>query len=163
MAYQQRNKTLKRPHDDGVVPEGASDSLRDFLDQEAENAYNRPWHRLERGFRLNRLRKFAEAEASKLQLSPPEVQQLLLVLTKALDRRLLNTKTTVIYEPTEGDIKEIKGLIMHRQADGKMTFQLLEKKAMTMRKRAAAAAAKVELATTKAEASKPSTATSASQ
>ncbi len=138
MASQQRNKTLKRPHDDGVVPEGASDSLRDFLDQEALSAYNRPWHRLERGFRLNRLRQFAEAEAAKSQLSPAEVQQLLLVLTKALDRRLLNTKSTVIYEPTDGEIKEIKGLIMHRQADGKMTFQMLEKKAGTTRKRAVA-------------------------
>ncbi len=137
MASQKRNKTLKRPHDDGTVPLNASDTLRDFLDAEAENAYNRPWHRLERGFRLNRLRKFAEAEAAKTQLSPAEVQQLLLVLTKALDRRLLNTKTTVIYEQETGEIKEIKGLIMHRQADGKMTFQMLEKKATTMRKRSA--------------------------
>jgi hypothetical protein len=148
MAYQQRNKTLKRPHDDGTIPPNASDTLRDFLDSEAENAYNRPWHRLERGFRLNRLRKFAEAEAIKIQLSPAEVQQLLLVLTKGLDRRLLNTKTTVIYEQETGEIKEIKGLIMHRQADGKMTFQMLEKKATTMRKRAASASAstKVEAA-----------------
>ena len=144
MAYQQRNKTLKRPHDDGTIPLNASDTLRDFLDSEAENAYNRPWHRLERGFRLNRLRKFAEAEALKTQLSPAEVQQLLLVLTKSLDRRLLNTKTTVIYEQETGEIKEIKGLIMHRQADGKMTFQMLEKKATTMRKRAAAASTKAE-------------------
>ena len=136
MASQQRNKTLKRPHDDGVVPEGASDSLRDFLDAEAENAYNRPWHRLEKGFRLNRLRKFAEAEAARTQLSVLEMQQLLLVLNKALDRRLLNTKSTVIYEQEEGIIKEIKGLIMHRQADGKMTFQMLDKKAgATTRKR----------------------------
>ena len=135
MASQQRNKTLKRPHDDGTVPPNASDVLRDFLDAEAENAYNRPWHRLERGFRLNRLRKFTEEEAVKTQLSPSEVQQLLLVLTKALDRRLLNTKSTVIYEQELGEIKEIKGLIMHRQADGKMTFQMLEKKATTMRKR----------------------------
>ena len=142
MSSQQRNKTLKRPHDDGTVPENASDTLRDFLDAEAENAYNRPWHRLERGFRINRLRKFSEAEATKSQLSSPETQQLLLVLTKALDRRLLNTKSTVIYEQESGEIKEIKGLIMHRQADGKMTFQMLEKKATTMRKRSSPAAVK---------------------
>ena len=110
MASQQRNKTLKRPHDDGTIPVNASDTLRDFLDAEAENAYNRPWHRLERGFRLNRLRKFAEAEAIKTQLSPAEVQQLQLVLTKALDRRLLNTKTTVIYEQESGEINENPGV-----------------------------------------------------
>ncbi len=144
MASQQRNKTLKRPHDDGTVPANASDTLRDFLDAEALSAYNRPWHRLERGFRLNRLRKFADAEATKANLSAPEVQQLLLVLTKALDRRLLNTKSTVIYEQEQGEIKEIKGLIMHRQADGKMTFQMLEKKATTMRKRSAPAVIKVD-------------------
>jgi hypothetical protein len=157
MASQQRNKTLKRPHDDGTLPVNASDMLRDFLDSEAENAYNRPWHRLERGFRLNRLRKFAEAEAAKTQLSPPEVQQLLLVLTKALDRRLLNTKTTVIYEQELAEIKEIKGLIMHRQADGKMTFQMLEKKATTMRKRSAPTSVKVEQPTATTQTSPPTT------
>lgn len=143
MSTQQKNKTLKRPHTPpgGAVsptlqPHGGGDSLRLFLDAQAESAYNRPWHRLERGFRLNRLRRFADEEAKKLTLSVAEIQQLVTVLTKALDKRLLNTKATVIYEEGSGDIKEIKGLIMHRTADGKMTFQVLEKKgAATMRKR----------------------------
>ena len=140
---QQKNKTLKRTHSptpEEVAAEQAKpqapDSLRSFLDAQAEAVYNRPWHRLERGFRMNRLRRFADEEAKKLNLSQTEVQQLVVVLTKALDKRLLNTKSTVIYDQENGDIKEIKGLIMHRAADGKITFQMLEKKgATTMRKR----------------------------
>jgi hypothetical protein len=139
---QQKNKTLKRTHlqtqeEAGQTPNQPQDSLRSFLDAQAEAVYNRPWHRLERGFRMNRLRRFADEEAKKLSLSDTEVQQLVVVLTKALDKRLLNTKSTVIYDQDTGDIKEIKGLIMHRAADGKITFQMLEKKgATTMRKRA---------------------------
>ena len=139
---QQKNKTLKRTHlptqeEAAQTPNQPQDSLRSFLDAQAEAVYNRPWHRLERGFRMNRLRRFADEEAKKLSLSDTEVQQLVVVLTKALDKRLLNTKSTVIYDQDNGDIKEIKGLIMHRAADGKITFQMLEKKgATTMRKRA---------------------------
>jgi hypothetical protein len=145
---QSKNKTLKRVHapEDAAAPTSpaAPDSLRSFLDAQAETVYNRPWHRLERGFRLNRLRRFADEEAKKLNLSQVEVQQMVVVLTKALDKRLLNTKSTVIYDQESGDIKEIKGLIMHRAADGKITFQMLEKKgATTMRKRAEPAAAAV--------------------
>ncbi len=140
---QQKNKTLKRIHPSAQEEDGkqsAPDSLRSFLDAQAETVYNRPWHRLERGFRMNRLRRFADEEAKKLNLSETEVQQLVVVLTKALDKRLLNTKSTVIYEQETGDIKEIKGLIMHRAADGKITFQMLEKKgATTMRRRAPSA------------------------
>ncbi len=137
---QQKNKTLKRVHSPAAIGEVAMpatpDNLRSFLDAEAENAYNRPWHRLERGFRLNRLRRFADEEAKKLNLSSLELQQLVTILTKALDKKLLNTKSTVVYDQETGDIKEIKGLIMHRAADGKITFQILEKKgATTMRKR----------------------------
>jgi len=39
-----------------------------FLNQEADDAYKRPWHRLERGLRLNRIRKFIDDEAVRLSL-----------------------------------------------------------------------------------------------
>jgi hypothetical protein len=159
MSTQQKNKTLKRPHtppetvdSPTLQPKSGGDSLRVFLDAQADAVFNRPWHRLERGFRLNRLRRFADEEAKKLNLSATEIQQLLTVLTKALDKRLLNTKTTVIYEQETGDIKEVKGLIMHRAADGKITFQMLEKKgATTMRKRATSATAATAAVTTAGE------------
>ena len=110
-AFSGRNKTLKRTHDiSGDVisittrkwATFESDTLLNFLDQDAGGAYKRQWHRLERGLRLNRLRKFAEEEAGRLHLSDMEKLNLYTLLAKSLDKKLLNSKTAVIYDQEIG-------------------------------------------------------------
>jgi hypothetical protein len=142
-----RNKTQKKTHDlsgdiIGVQPVTRrhvtfeSDSLLQFLDQDAGGAYKRQWHRLERGLRLNRLRKFSEEEAQRLHLSDTEKQSLYNLLVKSLEKKLLNSKTAVIYDQEKETITEIKGLVMHRNSEGIVLFQLLDKqKAVTFRKK----------------------------
>lgn len=142
-----RNKTLKRSHDlsgdiIGIqVPTRRlasfeSDSLLQFLDQDAGGAYKRPWHRLERGLRLNRLRKFSDEESERLHLSEHEKANLYSLLSKSLEKKLLNSKTAVIYDQQKEAITEIKGLVMHRSSDGTVLFQLIDKqKAVTFRKK----------------------------
>jgi len=140
-----RTKTLKRAHDisgdiNSVNTRKSvtfdSDSLLLFLDQDAGGAYKRQWHRLERGLRLNRLRKFADEETARLHLSDGEKQNLYSLLSKSLDKKLLNSKTAVIYDQEKESITEIKGLVMHRSSDGTVLFQLLDKqKAVTFRKK----------------------------
>ncbi len=139
-----RNKTLKKTHD--LSGESMSEAFRRtaenqeslvrFLDQDAGGAYKRQWHRLERGLRLNRLRKFTEEEAQRLNLSDIEKQNLFTLLSKSLDKKLLNSKTSVIYDSEKEKITEIKGLVMHRAAEGQMLFQLIDKqKAVTFRRK----------------------------
>ena len=140
-----RNRTLKKTHDIsgdiiGIVPRKTvtfeSENLLQFLDQDAGGAYKRQWHRLERGLRLNRLRKFSEEEGRRLNLSTTEQTNLYTLLSKSLDRKLLNSKTSVIYDQEKEVITEIKGLVMHRSSDGTVLFQLLDKqKAVTFRKK----------------------------
>jgi hypothetical protein len=139
-----RNKTLKKAHDlsGELIGEAfrrsveTQDSLVRFLDQEAGDAYKRQWHRLERGLRLNRLRKFAEEESQRLNLSDAEKLSLYTLLAKSLDKKLLNSKTSVIYDSEKEAITEIKGLVMHRNASGLMLFQLIDKqKAVTFRRK----------------------------
>jgi hypothetical protein len=139
-----RNKTLKKTHDlsGELIGEAfrksveSQDSLVRFLDQEAGDAYKRQWHRLERGLRLNRLRKFAEEESQRLNLSDIEKLSLYQLLAKSLDKKLLNSKTSVIYDLEKESITEIKGLVMHRNASGQMLFQLIDKqKAVTFRRK----------------------------
>ena len=124
-----KNKTQRRlPNDEA--------SLNKILDESVKDAYKRPWHRLERGLRLNRLRAFVEDEKHKLSLTQFESASLLSVLQKSLDKKLLNSKTTVVYDQEKESILEIKGLVMHRGADGIMRYQLLEKKpGATLRKK----------------------------
>lgn len=148
-----RNKTYKKSHDlSGELISEAfrksvenQDSLMRFLDAEAGGAYKRQWHRLERGLRLNRLRKFSEEEAERLNLSDPEKQNLYQLLIKSLERKLLNSKTAVIYDLEKEKITEIKGLVMHRNAEGYMLFQLVDKqKAVTFRRKKSASVEDLE-------------------
>ena len=136
-----RNKTVRRSAHDisaNVIDFAVNDSLQKLIAAEAGAAFRRPWHRLERGLRLNRLRGFTEELAEKRSLKDGEKQTLLTLLTKALDKKLLNSKTSVEYDQEEEKIKEIKPLVMHQAATGEVLFQLLEKRnAVTFRKRGA--------------------------
>jgi hypothetical protein len=79
--------------------------------------------------------------ATTRSLKEKESTALLALLTKALDKKLLNSKTAVEYDQEEEKIKEIKPLVMHQSATGEVLFQLLEKRnAVTFRKRSSAAA-----------------------
>ena len=135
-----RNRTVRRSMQDlsaNTIDYSANDSLQKMIAAEADSAFKKPWHRLERGLRLNRIRAFVEDLASKRGFKGSEKEALLALLMKSLDKKLLNSKTSVEYDPEEEMIKEIKPLVMHQAANGDVLFQLLEKRnAVTFRKRA---------------------------
>jgi hypothetical protein len=112
-----------------------TDQFMKFLVSNSEDAYTRPWHRLERGMRLNRLRKFAEEEAERFTFTEAEKDELLTMLTKAVDKKQLNSKSVVTYDTEQQKILEIKGLVFHRTAEGRIVFQITERKASTQKKR----------------------------
>jgi hypothetical protein len=135
---QTRNKTLKKSQVQDLSGHVLQqpDGLLQFLEQEAGGAYKRPWHRLERGLRLNRLRKFSEDEAARLNLKEAEKVALYSLLIKSLDKKLLNSKTAVIYDQAKESIMEIKGLVMHRSSDETVLFQIVDKqKGVTFRRK----------------------------
>lgn len=83
-----------------------------FEAESAATALAKPWLRLERGFRLQKLRIFAEAYPG---LSVQEKDNLIKSLIKANDAKLLNTKTQIHYE--NGVIQSIKGLRIIKTGD----------------------------------------------
>jgi hypothetical protein len=125
-----RNRTRRASPSPPTTNEsyGENTGLEHFLNLNASEAYKRPWHRLERGLRLNRLRKFIETEASRMYLSDADRDMLTNVLHRALDAKLLNSKTAVVYDPASEEIQEIKGLVYHKTADGRILSKLVEKK-----------------------------------
>lgn len=116
-----------------------SDQFMKFLATNSEDAFTRPWHRLERGMRLNRLRRYVDEEAQRFHLVEDEKTELFNMLTKALDKKQLNSKSIVNYDTEQQKILEIKGLNYHRNAEGRILFQINEKKAGTMRRRPSSA------------------------
>jgi len=134
-----RTKTQKRPHSNldisGAAALGFYERTFQFLSQDAENALKRPWHKLERGLRIGRLREFTARETERLKLNDEDSDTLLKLLVKGLDRKMLSSKAAVIYEAESEKILEIKGLVTHTTANGRTKFQLLEKKAGTTQKK----------------------------
>jgi hypothetical protein len=85
---------------------------------------------------MNRLRRFVDKETQRLSLSDTDSAELLSLLLRALKNKKLNSKTTVVYDIDSEEIKEIKGLVYHTTADGRVKSELLEKKgAVTFRRR----------------------------
>jgi len=136
-----RNRTFRKATGDissNPIDFGENEPLQRLIEQEADSAFKKPWHRLERGLRMNRIRAFVDDLAQKRTFKDTEKQALLSLLMKALDKKSLNSKTSVEYSAEEECIKEIKPLVMHESADGSILFQLLEKRnAVTFRKRGA--------------------------
>jgi hypothetical protein len=132
-------KTRRRVFDiSGGFPGMISDrneQFMKFLVTNSEDAFTRPWHRLERGMRLNRIRKFVDEEADRFTLSENEKAELFNMLTKAVDKKQLNSKSVVTYDTEQQKILEIKGLVFHRTAEGRIVFQITERKASTQKKR----------------------------
>ena len=95
------------------VPTTLMGRLTNFFEAESHAASTtKPWLRLERGIRLQKLRTFAESYPG---LSIEEKENLNKALVKANDSKLLNTKQQLVYE--EGKILSIRGLKIIRDGD----------------------------------------------
>lgn len=114
MDQTQRNKTFKKSLED--LPQ--DETFKNLLDESAREAYSRPWHRLERGLRLNRLRLYVEEVGPQCSFTKEEKDAFFGFLQRALDRKLLNTNKIVNYEPERQKIMCIRGLEVRRQPDG---------------------------------------------
>ena len=86
-----RHKTQKK--------ESKDETFKALLEDSAKEAYSRPWHRIERGLRLNRLRIFVEDISAQYDMTKDEKESFFVFLQKALDKKLLNTLKVVNFLP----------------------------------------------------------------
>lgn len=120
-----RHKTQKKSTLDAPI---AEDSFKTLLEDSAREAYMRPWHRLERGLRLNRLRIFVEDMSQPHMMTKEEKEKFFVYLQTALDKKQLNTLKIVQYNQETQKITAIKGLEVGRQSGGAMRWALVVKK-----------------------------------
>ena len=105
---------FKHVSDSGVqAVTGLEHTLAHLLDAETTATLTtKPWLRLERGLRIQKLRAFTDAYPG---LSLPEKDTLLTFLIWANDAKQLNTKSQITYD--DGQIQSIKGLKVIRSGD----------------------------------------------
>jgi hypothetical protein len=120
-----RHKTQKKIVSDLPATE---ETFKVLLDDSAREAYMRPWHRIERGLRLNRLRIYVEDMAPAHNMTKEEKESFFIYLQKALDKKLLNTLKIVQYNQESQRITAIKGLEVNRQSNGAMRWAFVTKK-----------------------------------
>ncbi len=125
-----RHKTQKKITDiDNQVKVNDSDeTFKTLLEDSAREAYSRPWHRIERGLRLNRLRIFIEDVSPQFNMTKDEKDAIFLFLQKALDKKLLNTLKIVNYDQETQRIISIRGLEMKRNQDNSLKWGFSAKK-----------------------------------
>jgi hypothetical protein len=139
MTDDSRAKTYRKPHTSldisGAMALGFSEKTFNMLSTDAGNALKRPWHKLERGLRIGRLRDYVARETEKMRLNAEDGDLLFKLLCKGLDRKMLSSKAAVTYDCDTEQVLEIKGLVAHSTSDGKTKYQLLEKKMATTQKK----------------------------
>ena len=59
-----------------------SDSLKTLLEGGARDAFRRPWHRIERGLRLSRIRQFIEDVSPQYDMTDKEKESFFVFLQK---------------------------------------------------------------------------------
>jgi hypothetical protein len=120
-----RHKTQKKIISE---PSATEETFKVLLEDSAREAYMRPWHRIERGLRLNRLRIYVEDIALVHNMTKEEKENFFMYLQRALDKKLLNTLKVVQYNQETQRITAIKGLEVSRQVNGAMRWAFMAKK-----------------------------------
>jgi hypothetical protein len=122
-----RHRTQKRSGVE-IDNDTSENTFKTLLEDSAREAYSRPWHRIERGLRLNRLRLYIEEISPTHDMTKDEKDGLFLFLQKALDKKLLNTLKVVNYEQETQRITVIRGLEIKRNQDGILKWGFSTKK-----------------------------------
>jgi hypothetical protein len=91
---------------DSVV-KATEDSLDALFAAETMATFNQPWQKLDRGSRLDRLRRYVQGYPT---LTPAERASLLTAILQAFEAKQLNTKLAVDYDPVTATILSIRGL-----------------------------------------------------
>jgi hypothetical protein len=134
----QRNKTHRRrvpatptpdvagPFQGDTVAKSTEDSLDALFAAETTNTFQQTWQKLDRGSRLDRLRKFVHGyqPPAEKALSPAERAALLTAVLQAFELRQLNTKLAVEYDPITATVLSIRGLRLVQQLSGLRTFRI---------------------------------------
>jgi hypothetical protein len=104
-----------------AVMKATEDSLDALFAASDAATFHQPWAKLDRGARLDRLRKFVQAYPD---LSPAERASLLTAILQAYELRQLNTKSAVEYDSASAQVTAIHGMRERKNTAGLRTFRI---------------------------------------
>lgn len=80
------------------------------IDEEAENRFRKPWSKLDKGCKMNRLSQFVKLQKTENELSDDQEKRLKIMLVQLCENSSLNKGSIVTYDESETQITSIKNL-----------------------------------------------------
>jgi len=103
-------------------------TMNNLLDNEINNIFNRPWNKLEKGLRINRVNIYIDdVLKEKHTMGVVEIVKLKKLLTSALSKGVLSKNTEVNYDKDTGKIKDIR-ILLYSEEKRQFTLKLETKK-----------------------------------
>ena len=107
-------------------------NLDKFLEDEKNNNVNEPWCKLNKTIKTKKILEFIEKYKSEKNLDQEEEKALLVFLKDCLDRKKLQRVKDVVYDKTNGSIKEIPAL-SYTKANKHFTLKNMDKRVSTLK------------------------------
>ena len=107
-------------------------NLDKFLEDEKNNNVNEPWCKLNKTIKTKKILDFVEKYKSEKILDQEEEKALLAFLKDCLDRKKLQRVKDVVYDKTNGSIKEIPAL-SYTKANKHFTLKNMDKRVSTLK------------------------------
>jgi hypothetical protein len=107
-------------------------NLDKFLEDEKNNNKNEPWCKLDKTLKTVKLLVFVEEYKKKNELSEEEEVSMIRFLKDCLERKKLQRVKDVLYDKTNGTIKDIPGLI-YTKTTKHFTLKNIDKRVSTLK------------------------------
>lgn len=131
-----KNEIETNTNDKAKVPESRSSTnlanLDKFLENEKNNNANEPWSKLDKTAKIRKLMVFADSYKEKNSLDEKEHKSLLTFLKDCLDRKKLQRVKDVIYDKSNGEVKDIPALHFSKP-NNHFTLKNIDKRVSTAR------------------------------
>ena len=107
-------------------------NLDKFLENEKNNNKNEPWCKLDKTVKIKKLSLFVDQYKVDNNFSEEESQSLLLFLKDCIDRKKLQRVKDVVYDKSNGIVKEIPALT-YVKANKHFTLKNIDKRVSTLK------------------------------
>jgi len=107
-------------------------NLEIFLENEKNNNITEPWCKLDKTVKTKKLLEFVEIYKNDNHLDTEEEKLLINFLKDCLDRKKLQRVKDVVYDKTNGSVKDIPAL-SYNKANKHFTLKNLEKRISTLK------------------------------
>lgn len=109
-----------------------TENIEQFLEKEKELDNSKPWNKLNKFSKLQKLNQYCKEYGEENKLSEEEVKEMIKYLTACLERKKLTRQKDVTYDMEKNKIKLINGLT-YNKSNNRFTLKRQEKKTSTLK------------------------------